>query len=1472
MIDPFASINKTLTSIGAQPIKIGTSVAQTAGKPSTKQLVDDLTAEQRQEVEGSIGRNLLSGLGWVGEKLDALTGARALRGALGGDFREVLSAIPILGTFGDELGITSEEDYMDNTGRRLLEKSGMLGENKEGFDWGDVAGFAADVLLDPANLATLGGKGAGTAALKTLRKTKRGKRILKAAGKTENLAEAGIDAVNAVKGAGINEVGQKYTLKKLLELDEADTPNFVNELVADPNTGNLMRPLGAKSLREELIDTGADLTKELEEMPLRTPIATGLPFMKEGKLFGDYLDPVKTPKRYQAMEKLGYGMDRLGEAARTSAVGRVGAKLFDPRVRHDSTHEAAQDAQRHMYQVAEEVQGWAVSELQPLQTALDDSGLFDWQRIVDAGKNVGRQITKTEAQDIVQKRLDSVQDYLAGYERSGQDAARVIPEWDLNYSDTVSDAYSKGQQKIDEALSKLQDDIDRIDDKIATKIANNPNANVSALEARKLSLEAERQAIAPIRIKYQEAIDELSEIRQPGYTGNAAAALQRRVTDTHDLWSEARRVADEGDPFVAPYVARVRGGVYGRVAPKIDDELNPIQDTLDSLKQHIDDARQYARARGVEISDLDDDWTMYFPRQSFMYPTEAKNSYWKIRNRPTQIKNYDVRVFDSDNKFKHQRSNILRNLYGGTGMVDDLARAKGLNGEPFAGRLIGIEGDAEKLVKIKQAAEELATWIDANVYRKSKDLQGREFFDTLKKRDANGVLLDELDPKKLEQLAGHLGHIDPRHGSESMRYFEANPVKAVAGYYTDVIKSAHAAEAATKLMAEHASMAADMGTGAVARHTIANMLKFQKINTWKAKKQVIDNFPPALMDGLKIKHAKDFDASFWDAIDAPVASLANNPEQLKLFEKSADILLDKVVIDKRLGDDIERYVRTFTVPDDMQEILAAFDKVTDLFKTSLTTPWPAFHARNLLSAVMGNFYAGLHDPTGMGPFKLSKPYSQMHAIMRGEVPENIASEIPMFNRQGLTDEEAVEKIKDLLMGHDVIGRRHTREELSTLADEGELGDFIGRESLSRPGRGAARGQKQGGFFKKAIDAAMSPMPPRIVSKHDAKFAHLAPGTGPGKMARAFDTLGTSKLSPFSYARRAARGGRAGAEHIETSVRGAGFLGALKQGFSPTEAARKVKLAQVDYNALSEFERNIMRRIIPFYSFTRRQIPFLIENLFMEPTGPMGQFVRGYGRIQRDSTRDTLVPEYISQTVGLPLPDFLQSGVEGQKRYLTGLGGILAGAEDVLGILRPGRTALDAAGRTGRGFASRMHPGIQIPLELMAGRSMFTGRPLEELSPTPSARLLGQLMGSDEPAGQSVLTPSAEVFLQRVPGFGRTVSTLRQLTDFPRSPVFGEEGFSAANLLRRTLPSTTGVRISDVDLDRQQNRLLQEIIEEHLRSHPDSRMFEHLYFSQEDLAKLSPEERSMYLLYKQLGKEATQRARTEREQRATAYST
>ena len=48
-------------------------------------------------------------------------------------------------------------DYEERkTGREMLEKWGALDENVEGLDWGDVAGFGAEVLLDPLTYLGLG--------------------------------------------------------------------------------------------------------------------------------------------------------------------------------------------------------------------------------------------------------------------------------------------------------------------------------------------------------------------------------------------------------------------------------------------------------------------------------------------------------------------------------------------------------------------------------------------------------------------------------------------------------------------------------------------------------------------------------------------------------------------------------------------------------------------------------------------------------------------------------------------------------------------------------------------------------------------------------------------------------------------------------------------------------------------------------------------------------------------------------------------------------------------------------------------------------------------------------------------------------------------------------------------------------------------------------------------------------------------
>lgn len=86
---------------------------------------------------------LLDALGWVGESLDKP--GRAVRGLLAGRPGELANLIP----FSDTMGLTDPTQSV--SGRGLLEQYGALGENQEGLDFGDIAGFGVEMALDPTN-------------------------------------------------------------------------------------------------------------------------------------------------------------------------------------------------------------------------------------------------------------------------------------------------------------------------------------------------------------------------------------------------------------------------------------------------------------------------------------------------------------------------------------------------------------------------------------------------------------------------------------------------------------------------------------------------------------------------------------------------------------------------------------------------------------------------------------------------------------------------------------------------------------------------------------------------------------------------------------------------------------------------------------------------------------------------------------------------------------------------------------------------------------------------------------------------------------------------------------------------------------------------------------------------------------------------------------------------------------------------
>lgn len=122
------------------------------------------TPEESDSIIGSALRTGISGLQWVGETLDKP--GRAVRGLLAGQPYELLNLVP----FSDSLGITDPNESV--TGRDLLEKAGVLNENAEGLDVGDVAGFGTELVLDPLAFVSLfpkavvatGAKGASKAA------------------------------------------------------------------------------------------------------------------------------------------------------------------------------------------------------------------------------------------------------------------------------------------------------------------------------------------------------------------------------------------------------------------------------------------------------------------------------------------------------------------------------------------------------------------------------------------------------------------------------------------------------------------------------------------------------------------------------------------------------------------------------------------------------------------------------------------------------------------------------------------------------------------------------------------------------------------------------------------------------------------------------------------------------------------------------------------------------------------------------------------------------------------------------------------------------------------------------------------------------------------------------------------------------------------------------------------------------------
>ncbi len=529
-------------------------------------------------------------------------------------------------------------------------------------------------------------------------------------------------------------------------------------------------------------------------------------------------------------------------------------------------------------------------------------------------------------------------------------------------------------------------------------------------------------------------------------------------------------------------------------------------------------------------------------------------------------------------------------------------------------------------------------------------------------------------------------------------------------------------------------------------------------------------------------------AGFTDLAQATQATMAHNLALAHI--NPADIYVPKDSIEKG-----SRFLEGFKNPKSLQPLLQAADWMTNLTKSYQTSLFPAFHVRNLFSGLWQNMVMGVFN----NPVQGAQSYKDAWDLIRGSAGAaggvvKGAADIPAIRAMGIAagdDVAATKALADLAYTHRVTGRASD----------------VSRELTGLSGVDRATAQAQS--LQQAIPG-MLPYNPL-----EAKGASGLAGANP---------LDVENFVPLATGRNIGTG-------IEDMNRISAFIKKLRDGYDPAVAGGEIRAAHVDYSSLSPVERQLFRRVIPFYSYTRQTMPWTLQKMIEQPGGLTGVGARVVSGLREQP--DTFVPSYLGGGLALPLGQTEDK----RTRYLTQTDLPFESA------FQPLKASI--AG-TGMNIMGQVNPLIKGPLEYMAGKQFYTGRDIGDLQSMTGAG------------------PLADEILMNSP-LSRLASTTHTLMD-PRKyePLFGIPGLPLlANL-------GSGLRISDIDVEKQKEIEARELIKEYLQGSRNVKKYEAIYPRADQVQNLTQEETELLRLNKNLEIRAKARQDAEKAQRIGVY--
>ena len=165
--------------------------------------------------------------------------------------------------------------------------------------------------------------------------------------------------------------------------------------------------------------------------------------------------------------------------------------------------------------------------------------------------------------------------------------------------------------------------------------------------------------------------------------------------------------------------------------------------------------------------------------------------------------------------------------------------------------------------------------------------------------------------------------------------------------------------------------------------------------------------------------------------------------------------------------------------------------------------------------------------------------------------------------------------------------------------------------------------------------------------------------------------------------------------VENNARLAHFIDKVDKGYDAMSASISVKKFLFDYGDLTQFEREIMKRAFPFYTWTRKNIPLQLEMLWKRPEKFMGLSPM----VRNNNPEDLLRLKYVRPNLYERMPVELRRDAD-TVTYVPLEGLIPAG--DLSKMVRPNEMMYEL-----------LSPYLRAPLEQIFNKSLYFESEIEK---------------------------------------------------------------------------------------------------------------------------------------------------------------